>query len=208
MFRFCKINLFDKNITDWVLEIKDVSTYKLWNEKFHTAYFKKGSDNIIKRKQTWDKEKIYQAKKYPGEKFYPTKGHWNSDIAMLSEIAGGDETETDLIDGFEKVTNDYITSKYNAILRGDTIYCYEGCQWFTLVPGCKIVEEILKEDLVYPHTKYTEKDIKVVKWPGGKHYYARIGEIDVTDDENNLKWNSYQTAYNKAVEQLNKINLT
>jgi hypothetical protein len=54
-------------------------------------------------------------------------------------------------------------------------------------------EPIYSEKCVFP----TKKEIKVFKWPNGKHWYAKIGSADVVID-GEQKWNSYDTAKEKA----------
>ena len=34
------------------------------------------------------------------------------------------------------------------------------------------------------------KKIRTFKWPAGKHFYAKIGNIDVVDKNGEVKWNS------------------
>lgn len=191
-YKFCKINLFGK-ISGWTLEINNYDLYKEWSDKYHTKIFQDGVDNIIYRSNTWKKDGKYK-----------TQGHWTSEIASLSEKVGGDEHEIDLIDGFEKVTNDYINSKFKAIQDGNTIYVYEGCQWFILPDNCEIVETIESDILEYPN-QYTEKDIRIIKYENGKHYYAKIGMIEVVDDDGSRKWNTYKYAYDIAIDYLKKL---
>lgn len=54
--------------------------------------------------------------------------------------------------------------------------------------------------------KFTKKDIKVNKWWGGKHYYAKIDNIDVVDDDGNVKWNTEQYAYDVAIKYMYYLN--
>lgn len=49
--------------------------------------------------------------------------------------------------------------------------------------------------LVFPEFK--ETDIKIEKFPDGKHYYAYIGTTQVRDNDI-LKWNTYEEAYKQA----------
>lgn len=35
------------------------------------------------------------------------------------------------------------------------------------------------DKLLFPN--YTEKDIKINRWGGGQHYYAKVGEIEVKE---------------------------
>jgi hypothetical protein len=55
-------------------------------------------------------------------------------------------------------------------------------------------------------TPYTEKDIKLKKWWGGNHYYAKVGNIDVVDSDGNVKWNNESTAMEKAKQFLLELN--
>lgn len=55
-------------------------------------------------------------------------------------------------------------------------------------------------------TEYTEKDIKITKWIGGKHYYAKIGRIDVEDEFGNVKWNTEKQAKEIALKYIRKLN--
>ena len=56
------------------------------------------------------------------------------------------------------------------------------------------------EKLVWP--KLTKRDIKISKFEGGQHYYAKVGTVEVKD-ANGIKWNTYEEAYAKALELLN-----
>jgi hypothetical protein len=55
-------------------------------------------------------------------------------------------------------------------------------------------------EMIYP--TYTEKDINITKWPGGKHYYARIGNMQVMDENGDTKWNTYERAFEVAKKYL------
>lgn len=54
--------------------------------------------------------------------------------------------------------------------------------------------------------KYTNKDIKINKWFGGKHFYAKISEIDVVDEFGNVKWNTEEDATKAAEKYIKKLN--
>ena len=44
----------------------------------------------------------------------------------------------------------------------------------------------------------TLDDVKYSTWYGGKHYYAKIGKIDIVDRDNNQKWNTLNEAKEAA----------
>jgi len=39
-----------------------------------------------------------------------------------------------------------------------------------------------------------------------KHYYAKVGKLDVTDKNGNIKWNSHKRAMEVAKEFMNELN--
>jgi len=68
----------------------------------------------------------------------------------------------------------------------------------------KILRSIKATRFIFP--EYTEKDIKVSQWAGGKHWYAKIGTVDVQDKNGNVKWSSYESAFQVAKQSLNELN--
>lgn len=67
----------------------------------------------------------------------------------------------------------------------------------------EVIDECNMSEMIWP--TYSESDIKVICWPGGTHFYAKIGNMDVVDSDSNQKWNSWDVAYEKAKEFLNKL---
>lgn len=64
----------------------------------------------------------------------------------------------------------------------------------------EIVEEVEKEELIYPEDEvfYTQNDIRIINWDGGKHFYAKVGDLDVVDKNGNQKWNTWKEARSHA----------
>ena len=60
---------------------------------------------------------------------------------------------------------------------------------------------IHKKDLVFP--EFSEKDIRITKFPYGRHYYAYIGMTEVKDGDE-IKWNTYEEAYKRAKAYITK----
>lgn len=75
--------------------------------------------------------------------------------------------------------------------NGDEIYLSEGMTVFMLTPGfTEIIEDYYSDTLEFPHDKYTLNDVRLIQWDGGKHWYAKLGSIDIVDSEGNQKWNT------------------
>lgn len=66
--------------------------------------------------------------------------------------------------------------------------------------------ELCQDDIIEPHIEYTEKDIKISKWRGGSHYYAKVGHIDVEDEFGNVKWNTEKRAREMAIKYMHDLN--
>lgn len=56
-------------------------------------------------------------------------------------------------------------------------------------------------NIITSNELYTESDIKISRWSGGTHWYAKIAFIDVVIN-GEAKWNSKIVAMNKAKEYL------
>jgi len=65
-----------------------------------------------------------------------------------------------------------------------------GYQYETNSHKIQCLDEICKNILEFPITK---DNIRIIKWPGGKHYYIKINNEDVII-ENRQKWNTRKEA--------------
>ena len=84
------------------------------------------------------------------------------------------------------------------VLGGKTLAVNNVGGYFS-IPDDGIVEMVT--DVVY-----TEKDIKVTKFDGGKHYYATVGGHEVYDTDGDRKWNTELYAYGEAVKFIKILN--
>ena len=63
---------------------------------------------------------------------------------------------------------------------------------------CTIIDEIEVETLIFPDIERpTIDEVRFIVWDGGKHWYAKIGKLDVVVD-NVQKWNTKQEAIDAA----------
>lgn len=56
------------------------------------------------------------------------------------------------------------------------------------------------------NNQYTEENIKINKWYGGSHFYAKIGDLDVVDNDGNVKWNTEKRAREVALQFIQTLN--
>jgi len=102
-----------------------------------------------------------------------------------------------------KVELDLYNAKINMIENDGGVYLTDGMPYMPFSNDLIVVGELVKPTISFPN--YTEKDIHVHLWPGGSHYYAKIGGLDVTDKDGNVKWNTSGMARNKALEFLETL---
>lgn len=70
----------------------------------------------------------------------------------------------------------------------------------------EIVDTVDMNSLTFPDEQKPKlEDVRILMWPGGSHYYAKIGSLDVTDEHGNQKWNTHGEAL-KAAEWYIKEN--
>jgi len=43
-----------------------------------------------------------------------------------------------------------------------------------------------------------------LRWGGGEHWYAKIGIIDIVDENGNQKWNTYGEAKQASLDYINR----
>lgn len=99
-----------------------------------------------------------------------------------------------------KLMKEAISSRETYFMEGNKFYMFDGtCDIFLLVEkNYKIVEETYSETLVYPvETKPTLADVRFIMWDNGKHYYAKIFNIDIVW-EGQQKWNTKAEAESAA----------
>jgi len=86
------------------------------------------------------------------------------------------------------------------MLDGDKLLIQKTGGYFPIKP----TQEVEIMELI--DRKYTVDDIKVSKWFGGSHYYAKVGTIDVIDEYGDVKWNTEKRAHERAVQFIEMLN--
>lgn len=64
---------------------------------------------------------------------------------------------------------------------------------------CSVIcDEVYKNSLVFPDVERPSiEDVNFIVWNGGKHWYAKIGKMDVVVN-GEQKWNTKEEAINAA----------
>jgi len=152
-----------------------------------------------------------------------TQGIYNSAFLDYAETVE-ERIRTKINTHFKNNLNDCIET---VAVAKETSYIYELCNFSSKVSkgqikniekfGTIYIQKVgsyfMKSDdiIEYDEPVFNEKcifpdnyEIKISKWPGGKHWYAKIGNIDVVVN-GNQKWNTYELAEKNAKEFLKTI---
>lgn len=190
-YTFVKIrSVIDKESKGtWYLLADTVDTIKEHFNVYGKAYFKEGIENFINHSDKM--------------------GHYTSRFAYLISIT----MMTPENQGVPwpivatKIENDMYQSRLNGYLEGRKQYL--GKEMAVLVdnPSIEIVETIVKDKMVYPDDeKLTMDDVRYLQWYGGKHWYAKVGKLDIVDKDGNQKWDTKKEAEEAARWFINNNN--
>lgn len=110
---------------------------------------------------------------------------------MEAESMGG---TANIFDGFRALNMEIGAKELRDIREYGATYinCVGGSTF-----GLDYTQFCRRKNLVFP--SFQKSDIRVKRFKGGEHYYAYVGDMQVRDGDT-LKWNSYQEAYDRAME--------
>lgn len=106
---------------------------------------------------------------------------------------------TSLLQGMADLCESMMSTQWDYITSGQALWFNEQGGYNLGLPNVTAVT--YRNKLLFPN--YTKDDIRISKWGnGGQHYYAKVGEIEVKEVINGevvMKWNTYEEAYQKAL---------
>lgn len=182
MYKFVKIHNTHYDIKhDFALLCEDYETLADHTMKFFHGEIKKGISDLIHQKET-------------GQHL---SSHWAHALQVKFTVEGGNVLEIS-----QDLEKDILQTKMEMIDRHGAIVLRENCSYAPLVDTDVIIDQIESEDILYPGKD--ESSIRIFQWDGGKHWYAKIGGMDVSD-KGKAKWNTYNAAKQAAINCLNSI---
>jgi len=176
----------------WILECNDITTLVEHTDKCMGHTIKEGV-------QDWFGKTMNAKKLSPT---YVYKEHFTTDWASVCESFAKMRGEH-FIASSTRLENEIFQGKAKQLFNGRTLYLREIGSYMIDSKDFEITDRLASDTLVYPG--YTKADIKIKKWDGGTHYYAKIGKMDVIDKEGNQKWNTRWEAQQAAEEELNNL---
>lgn len=115
---------------------------------------------------------------------------------MYGAIMQAEKINGTIFEGFRSLNIEMGVKELNDIRRdGQTYINPVGGSTFDI----QYTQWCRRNELVFPN--YTESDIRIKQFDGGNHYYAYIGDMQLRDGEN-IKWNTYEQAYNAAIDMV------
>jgi Mg2+ and Co2+ transporter CorA len=185
MYKFVKVQLkgFNKPYSNWYLYCDNKETL--------LAHF-----------QTVFKEEIQKGFSNYAE-FVSGRAHISSHFGWAAWI-NAQMKETSFLEGALTIENKTLQDRLGYIAKGKALLLTDGVAYMPF-DAFEIIEEVEKSSITYINPYYTLDDIKVLTYPGGKHYYAKVGKIDVTDDYGNQKWNTADSAQYFAKQFYEKL---
>ena len=181
MYKFQKVRLSYNKITidyDWLLVIESVEDLIMYHDNTMLAQIQPAWDNLLKT--------------------HKGKAHIATVLGRLiniqAEIEGGKKS---LIELTSIVSGKVFAAKASALMNFKKIYINKTGGFFPHSEDVIVLDEMIIEDkrLIFP--QYTENDIRIKKWDGGKHYYAFVGDFEV-EMHGERKWNTEQRAMDMA----------
>lgn len=184
MYKFVKIKCNKTGeLHKWMLECNDATMLIEHHEKYMSTEIGKGIKDVF----SVATEKTHVNTSY------------GSAITKYADITG-----KSLLESAIHIENVILNGKLKTIASHGHVLLRENGSYMVYTSSDEIIGTMLSENMLYPN--YTLADIKVDRWFGGVHYYAKIGCLDVCINGNS-KWNTPEYAYEMAVEYFNSLKL-
>jgi len=151
----------------WMLKLDNIEMLEVYHKTVHAKLIKKGFDDHLERIR------------YNRKNESNVTGHWSSNPAIVIDCLIGLEllsgNDVSLLNGLIKYEILLLRSKVDALNKGRILYLRRNGVSTPFGDGMVVEDTIIKDKLIYPQ----EETIQIIKWPNGKHYYAKIDDIDV-----------------------------
>lgn len=119
------------------------------------------------------------------------------EVALYNSIISIENRET-MVDDLQIIEDKFIFPLMKIFNGGNHLLIHPNKSWMIKTDNIEILKTVEKNEFEFPAEQLTEEDmikrIKITKWEGGKHYYAKLGEEEIRDSSGNIKWNTYARA--------------
>ena len=182
MFHFVKFN------NTWYLKPEKLEDVTEHFKKFCGREFKEGFEDF--------RDNVSVKKDYNGEKYLYSKNHssslWRYAVEMTMQFGG--ESWLNAANSLEEQT---YKNRIERFLEGKPIFLTDGLPYFPPKEWPEYDEEVWKDELEFPY-EYNYEDCRFLQWPDGRHWYVKIGNIDIGDKYGNYKFSDKSYAQKVA----------
>ena len=182
MYHFVKFN------KTWYLKpetLQDVIDHfmKICGREFREG-FEDFRDNTMVRENSEGQKYLYSMNH--------SSSHWRNAVEMEMRIKEKNWIET-------ACSIEYKTYKdrINRFNSGKPIFLTDGLAYYPPMDWPEYDNEVWKEELEFPY-EYQYENCRFLQWPGGRHWYVKIGNIDIGDDYGNYKFHDLSYAQEVA----------
>lgn len=111
-----------------------------------------------------------------------SSSHWRNAVEMEMKIK-----DTSWIETACSLEDKTYRDRIQRFLSGKPIYLLNSLAYSPFKEHPEYDEEKWVEELVYPF-EYNYDEVRFIQWPNSKHWYAKIGNIDIVDKYGRQKW--------------------
>lgn len=170
----------------WWLKIKTVDELTNYSQKTDGRWAK-AFDSLIHAKE------FYEDGKEHASNLAYVIGQW------------GVNREMNVVEAVADFRSRIFDAQLDLILEGHIIFINEkGGYHFDTKNDEPVTQFVWRDELVFPN--FPENEIHIKHFPGGKHFYAYIGDMQVRDGDV-LKWNTYEEAMEQAKKVVTKAQI-
>lgn len=182
MYHFVKFN------NTWYLKPEKLEDVIEHFKKFCGREFKEGFEDF--------RNNVSIKKDYNGEKYLYSKNHssslWRYAVEMTMQFGG--ESWLNAANSLEEQT---YKNRIERFLEGKPIFLTDGLSYYPPKEWPEYDEEVWKDELEFPY-EYNYEDCRFLQWPNGRHWYVKIGNIDIGDKYGNYKFSDKSYAQKVA----------
>ncbi len=183
-YRFVRILVNDILMPSWYFVCDNKVDVYYFFEKYYQAIIKYGVNQYVRgNKDTY----------------------WGNTILRMTESPKYRDLSPCVISN--QMENETYVNRCKSVENGEILLLNKDTMaYFCLVGHCvKIIQERIVDNMVFPdEQKYDINDVVIKRWDNGIHYYAKVGKYDIIDRLGQVKYNTYEEAYNECLRWLEK----
>jgi len=188
---FVKVKLSNDNVFikyDYLLKMDNVIDLYCYHKYHHNKIITDGVENMLESREWLNF--IYPEKTSLADHSRSFIGN-----AIIKSI----KNDKSLFQAIDRFSDGVFKDQLKTIEKYGRIYIQQSGSYFP-----KHVDTIEYGEIIESDTYTWPKQIRVIQWPNGEHYYAKIGDIDVVW-EGEQKWSCKSEALEKAQIFLNTM---